>query len=467
MDSSHDHLDATDIRARDLAFSYENSRATSLEIGDLQIPAGQFVVVCGPSGSGKSTFLKLINGLIPDYFPGQLVGDMQIGPFQAGQTRVENLARSVASVFQNPASQFFHKIVREEMVFPAENRGRPREEILDQLGQLVQKFSLEAYLEREMLGLSGGEKQRVALLTAIMQDSPILALDEPTANLDRAGVEQVREHLQALKVAGKTIILAEHRLDYVEDLADRYLYFDQGRLQQDWTAEEFVALSDQERHGLSLRSLHLPDLHACRAQGNLGTGLSVENLELRAGGRILTSLTDQTFSRGAVTAIVGKNGVGKSTLAQYLVGLSDDKNAQFKLDGQVLSAKDRLKKTALVLQDVRLQLFSHRVDKELQLGLSEPVDITSICQGLGLSGLAERHPMTLSGGEQQRLIIASQLLSDKEIFIFDEPTSGLDYRQMQAVASQLERLKAQEKIVIVISHDEELIAAIADQLMKL
>lgn len=195
MDARHDRLDSAVITAQSVSFSYENSRAVSLEIGDLQIPAGQFVVVCGPSGSGKSTFLKLLNGLIPDYFAGQLEGRLTVGDLQAGASRVEELAGQVASVFQNPASQFFHKLVKEELVFPAENQGRPVKNILSQLQQLVTDFALTDYLDREMNSLSGGEKQRMALLTAIMQDSPILVLDEPTANLDRAGVQQVREHL--------------------------------------------------------------------------------------------------------------------------------------------------------------------------------------------------------------------------------------------------------------------------------
>lgn len=468
MDTGYDRVDAAVIAVQDFSFSYENSRAVGLKIGDLQIPAGQFVIVCGPSGSGKSTFLKLVNGLIPDYFSGQLEGNLRIKDFQAGQSRVEELAQAVASVFQNPASQFFHKLVKEELVFPAENQGRPVENILSQLQQLVTDFALTDYLDREMSSLSGGEKQRMALLTAIMQDSPILVLDEPTANLDRAGVQQVREHLQSLKAAGKTIFLAEHRLDYVGDLADRYLYFDQGQLQQDCTAEEFLALSDDERHELSLRSMTLPDLHAGYEDKELSTdGLRVQNLQLRAGDKSLAKLAEQTFPRGAVTAVVGKNGVGKSTLAQYLVGLLEDKSAQFSLDGQDLTAKHRLLKTALVLQEVRLQLFTESVAKELTLGLKQSVDTEPVCQKLGLQGLEHRHPMTLSGGEQQRLVIASQLLSDKEIFIFDEPTSGLDYRQMQAVAQVLQELKAQQKVVILISHDEELLALVADQVVHL
>ena len=120
------------------------------------------------------------------------------------------------------------------------------------------------------------------------------------------------------------------------------------------------------------------------------------------------------------------------------------------------------------MQEVQLQLFADSIENELKLGNhSSPEERAEILSRLGLAGMEERHPMTLSGGEQQRLLIASQILSDKEIFIFDEPSSGLDYRQMRAVAEVLQDLKRAGRIVILISHDEELLELTADQLLEL
>lgn len=120
------------------------------------------------------------------------------------------------------------------------------------------------------------------------------------------------------------------------------------------------------------------------------------------------------------------------------------------------------------MQEVQLQLFADSVENELKLGShSSAEERAEILSRLGLAGMEERHPMTLSGGEQQRLLIASQILSDKEIFIFDEPSSGLDYRQMRAVAEVLQDLKRAGRIVILISHDEELLELTADQLLEL
>ena len=474
MDVYHDLVDDKRlITATGFRFTYENSRASSLLVEDLQISSGQLVVLCGKSGSGKSTFLRLINGLIPDYYEGKLEGQLEIANHLAGNQTVEESSKQVASVFQNPSSQFFYKYVKHELVLPGENHGQSAAEILNKLEKLTADFALEDYLERDPSTLSGGEKQRIALLTALMQDTDILVLDEPTANLDRSGIEQVASYLSILKQEGKTILIAEHRLDYLKDLADRYLYFDQGVLKRDYSKKEFDSLTETERHNLGLRSQQLSSsisrLEAKKqiAPSPLTGDLTIKNLCLQAGDQELSFLEEANFKSGAITALVGHNGRGKSTLAFYLAGLLDDEEADFYLNGHALSAHDRLKQTAFVLQEVALQLFSDSVQKELTLGLKKAVDASNILENLGLKGLEDRHPMTLSGGEMQRLVIASQVLTKKRVFIFDEPSSGLDYQQMLQVADLLKALKEQGKIILLISHDEELLEKTADYFLTL
>ena len=474
MDVYHDLVDDKRlITATGFRFTYENSRASSLLIEDLQISSGQLVVLCGKSGSGKSTFLRLINGLIPDYYEGKLEGQLEIANHLAGKQSVEECSKQVASVFQNPSSQFFHKYVKHELVLPGENHGQSAAGILNKLEKLTADFALEDYLERDLSTLSGGEKQKIALLTALMQDTDILVLDEPTANLDRSGIEQVASYLSILKQEGKTILIAEHRLDYLKDLADRYLYFDQGVLKRDYSKKEFDSLTETERHDLGLRSQQLSSsisrLEAKKqvAPSPLMGDLTIKNLCLQAGDQELSFLEEANFKSGAITALVGPNGKGKSTLAFYLAGLLDDEDATFSLNGHAQSAHERLKDTAFVLQEVALQLFSDSVQKELTLGLKKVVDSSNILENLGLKGLEERHPMTLSGGEMQRLVIASQVLTKKRVFIFDEPSSGLDYQQMLQVADLLKTLKEQGKIILLISHDEELLEKTADYFLTL
>ncbi|KHD46335.1 ABC transporter ATP-binding protein [Streptococcus uberis] len=465
------------IKAKDLTFTYAARKAFSCQVENLDIKNGELIVLCGKSGSGKSTFLKLLNGLVPDYFPGHLEGQLTIGEQIIGQVSVEDLSRRVASVFQNPSSQFFYKEVKHELVFPCENQGLEPEKIQKKLAQVAHDFTFSDLLERDMFSLSGGQKQRVAIASAIMQGPDIILFDEPTANLDSQGIASVTSYLHALKKAGKTVIVAEHRLSYLKDLADRYLYFRDGALVETFTNLEMLQMTSDLREIYGLRCLDvipvqekLENLMVTRTF-DAQNQLVIRDLQVKAGKKKLAFIDYLTFERGVITGIVGPNGIGKSRFATYLAGLYEDKKATFTLDKQPLLVNDRLAKSAIVMQDVRLQLFADTVYKELTLGRtmkeSEALAIQSVCQELGLNHLLDKHPMSLSGGEQQRLMIASCLLSDKDILIFDEPTSGLDLEHMIAVSRLLKQLKAKGKLIVLISHDEELLSDTCDRIYKM
>lgn len=164
---------------------------------------------------------------------------------------------------------------------------------------------------------------------------------------------------------------------------------------------------------------------------------------------------------------MGPNGRGKSTLAQILAGAKREKQGQVTWQGSTMKPKDRLKLVSLVLQDVRLQLFTASVKEELNLGQKRKDLPKDLLASLGLLELLERHPQTLSGGEQQRLMIAASLLSDKSVFIFDEPTSNIDGDQLQAFMAQVTQLKEAGKAILIISHDVELMAQVCDEVYYL
>lgn len=471
---NHDLYDKQIIKVDDLTFKYSTRETYACQVKNIKIQEGELIVLCGKSGSGKSTFLKLLNGLVPEYFPGQLEGQLRIAEKQVGQISVEILSRMVASVFQNPSSQFFYREVKHELVFPCENQGQKSELIQKRLAQVAKDFDFLELLERDMYRLSGGQKQRVAIASAIMQGPEIILFDEPTANLDSQGVASITAYLTVLKKLGKTIIIAEHHLSYLKELADRYLYFADGIFVEAFSSKQMLDMTSKKRKNFGLRSLDLT--HARESVKQLmmvnhfhhQDQLQISQLQVKAGGNNLAYIDQLSLKRGVITGLLGPNGIGKSCFAFYLAGLYEDKSATFSLDGQTLNAEKRLSKTAIVLQDVRLQLFADSVEKELSLGRKKKQNnqkkMMMVCQELGLDHLLDKHPMSLSGGEQQRLMIASCLLSDKEIFIFDEPTSGLDFEQMVAVSNLLKKLKEQDKIILVISHDEELLSTTCDRI---
>lgn len=455
------------ITVQQLQFQYANSKAPACQVPYLHIKKGECVVLCGTSGSGKSTFLRILNGLVPDFYEGVMTGRCIVEGQDVYANAVEAVSVSVGSVFQNPATQFFHRKVKDELVFPCENQGLPREVIACHLRETVAFFGIEALLQRDLLTASGGERQRIALATATMQQPSVIVLDEPTANLDKEGIAQVMQQLKRLKAAGVTIVIAEHRLNFLKELADRYVYFSKGMLTQEWDSEKFLSLTEQERHQLGLRTSSSDNTELLRALPTKLSGLHLEKVSVQQGTRELAYLENVHFLAGEVTGIVGANGVGKSTLAQQIAGLLPTPKGSMTLFGKALSQQARLKETAFVMQEVRLQLHAHTVRDEIQLGARHLTQFDEVVDALDLQNVLDKHPMTLSGGQQQRVMIANALLSDKKIFIFDEPTSGLDYQHMQQVAQLLQQLKSLERIILVITHDEELLALACDRRVRM
>ncbi|WP_105124297.1 ABC transporter ATP-binding protein [Streptococcus suis] len=460
------------VTVKGLELHYPGSDKPALAISDLTIPTGQCVVLCGQSGSGKSSFLKVLNGLVPEYYPAKLSGQAYLGDKELRGRSLEDLSHHVASVFQQPSTQFFQNQVLQELVFPCENQGLSKEEIAQRLVWVNNLFDLEPLYERKISSLSGGQQQVLALAVAAMQGTDLLVLDEPTANLDQQGVVRVQEVLQLLKKQGKTIIIAEHRLSYLSHLADRYLYFQDGHLVTDYLAADFLSRTEECRQDMGLRCYDAaPYGRAIAERASQFTddeqGLLVENLSVSQSGSLLYQVEKLCLAPGQVIGLVGPNGSGKTSLANYLVGLLEDKQASIAWYGKKLTARQRLEKTALVMQDVRLQLFAETVRRELTLGQKDKQLDEELISRFRLEDLLDRHPVSLSGGEQQRVMMVASLLADKDIFIFDEPTSGLDLRQMKAVARALLDLKEKNKLVLLISHDEELLDLVCDKIIDI
>jgi len=458
------------IKSDDVSFQYLHTKEPFLKNINLEIEEGECVLICGASGSGKTSFSRLLNGISPHYVEGELTGHLETLDLKAPEADIEEYVPVVGSVFQNPKTQHFTVNTTSELAFPLENMGYDPEYIRAQITQKAEAFQIEHLLDRNIFKLSGGEKQQIAFVTANMLEPAVLILDEVTSNLDQEAIERISDMVKLLKERGMTIVIMEHRLAWTKNLVDRYVMFEEGEIVRQWTASDFKQLSNQTLHELGLRSMNLKShrerIQAKKTQAGDGV-LQTDNLEVGYANRSVLKHLDLNFKAGEVTGVMGDNGTGKSTLANTLTGLQKPLAGSVLWNGRRVSAEDLINKSYLVMQDMNYQLFSDSVDDEVLLGAEYPKYLDDVIDALNLSAYKERHPMSLSEGQKQRVAIASALLSGKEIIIFDEPTSGLDYHHMERFGHLLKDLKQTGAVILVVTHDEELASAWCDSIIEL
>lgn len=454
------------ICLRNVSFQYEGCEEGVHKI-DLTIQDGECVVLTGPSGGGKTTLTRLINGLAPSYYPGEIQGSISVNGTEITELATWQIGREIGSVFQDPKSQFFSAELEGEIAFACENYGMPKEEIKIRTDEAIAAFGLGSLSSRPLDVLSSGEKQRVAVASVYALRPGIYVCDEPTANLDEAGAVRLAETFRRLKKEGYTLIIAEHRLSWLQDIADRFVYISGGTIRWEKVPGQMETMSEHERIGYGLRELHstscsLPTL----PKGERKDGLSAINISCRWKGTDLFDGMNITLPPGKITALTGKNGAGKTTLAMILTGLKKQSGGEILRNGTTLSAKRRRQVVWYSSNDTGTQFFTNSVTDELLLhGDHSPKRLDrarELLKKLGLYAYKDSHPAALSGGQKQRLSIACGLLSDREILLFDEPTSGLDGGNMRKIADVLTEAATEGKTILVITHDKEFMQACCD-----
>ena len=426
---------------------------------NLEIQDGEFVLICGESGCGKTTMTKLINGLIPHFVRDVSVdGTITVCGKNVAEMPMYEIAELVGSVFQNPKTQFFYTNSNAEMAFGLENRGVEPEYIRKRIKNTINELDIEKLEDRDVFSMSGGEKQLLAFASVYVMNPQIYVLDEPSANLDIAAMEKLSERMKVIKEKGHTVVVAEHRLAWIQKFAYRIIYMKEGRIEQEFTSDEFKALSDLKRKQMGLRSIVPEQIQIPEITGNSEDAvLQICNLSCKRKKQMIFQNISLSARVGDIIGITGKNGAGKSTFCNCLCGLLKPKGGEILYQGKKLSEKARTKLFGMVMQEVNHQLFSDSVKNECMLANEEASEqeIRELLEKFDLEEYAEYHPMILSGGQRQRLAICQAVMGEKKLLIFDEPTSGLDFRHMCQVEKLMKQLSEEKYIIIVVTHDYE------------
>lgn len=459
------------IEIRELSFKYKGGANYSLKDINLKIKKGECILLCGKSGCGKSTLLKLINGIIPEFYDGDICGSVRVNGINTFTTEIHELSKFVGSVFQNPKTQFYTTNTTDEIAFGLENYGIDTETINKRITEVEKDLRLERLMNKNIFNLSGGEKQKIAIASTYALSPEIFVLDEPSSSLDIKSMKELSQTIENLKAMGKTIIIAEHRLWYLKDIVDRAIYMEDGKIIREYNMEEIEKLSEDERLKTGLRHSSYKDINLVNNEESFNeeSSLEIRNLIFKRNARTILSIDNLKFSYGNIIGIVGENGIGKSTFAKIVCGLYKTNRGEILKDNKRFNRRNRIKESLLVMQEVNYQLFTDTVFDEILLTskIRDKNIINTYLKDMELENIIDRNPHTLSGGQKQRVIILSALLSGKKILFFDEPTSGLDYRNMKIVAKNIKKVKKKDRLILIISHDIEFLESVCDESINL
>jgi energy-coupling factor transport system ATP-binding protein len=474
------------VELRGFGWRHAGRKAWAVRDVDLRVEHGERVLLLGPSGAGKSTLLAAIGGLLaPD--TGEQAGEILVDGVPARAARA-----GTGVVFQDPETQIIMARCGDDVAFGLESAGVPAGAIRPRVEASLAAVGFDHPLDHDTAALSGGEKQRLALAGALAPEPGLLLLDEPTANLDPSGAALVREALG--RIAGRTMILVEHRVAEVLPLVDRVVVLaDGGGLLADGTPEKVFGWQSPSQgpaargrarlrlNGsaaqtcsaeLAAQGVWVPDLTLAprRAHGPAGAALLVGRglaFRHRGASRDALSPVDVTVHAGQALAVLGRNGAGKSTLARVLGGLARPTAGSLAAPGfdgppWTWRAAALASRIGSVFQEPEHQFVTQRVRDELAFGGVPKSTVDDLLDRLRLARLALANPYTLSGGQQRRLSVATALAKAPRTLVLDEPTFGQDLRTWRELVDIIADLRDDGHGVVVVTHDPDLVATLAD-----
>jgi len=473
------------LEISDLTVKYQTQTDNILSNLFFFINEGEVVLITGPTGCGKSTFLHTINGIIPNVISADVQGTIKFRSMEINDWEVKDRSLKIGTIFQDPESQLFALTVEEDVAFGPENLGLPREEIRKRVDYALAVSGLSTLKDRFIFQLSGGQKQRLAIGGILAMKPDLLLFDEPTADLDPQGTQEIISAIHSLaKEQNKGIVLIEHKLHDVIDIVDRVYIMNQGKFILEGTPSTIFTDYIDIVKNLGINIPYKYWLIKKRASNcnnstiyheNL---LVISNLYFKYGEMPVLEDLNLRVQRGEFIALLGRNGSGKTTLVQNIIGLLKPS-----LGNIIFKDEDTIKKKVQELavhigylyQNPAHQIFKNTVYEELAFGLKNykikkaEIDrkIKAIAKKLELEPLLNRTTYTLSRGQSQRVALASILLLEPDLLILDEPTTGQDYRNRRSIMDLAKKLNEDGITIILITHDIDLAYEYAHRIIVL
>ena len=487
----------------DLSFSYASAGGKlSLDRVSFSVAQGEYLVLCGRSGSGKTTLLKQLKPVLAP--AGKKSGRVLFGGTDVRELSERDQAAKIGYVMQNPDDQIVTDKVWHELAFGLESLGCDQKTMRARVAEMACYFGIQDWFHRDVVNLSGGQKQLLNLASIMAMQPEVLILDEPTSQLDPIAASDFLNTVRKINLElGTTVIITEHRLEDIFPHADRAVVMEEGRVIADdvprnigrllfeQNSPMFTAmptpvrvfygagaegtcpltvrdgrtwLSETFPQGAPTRSL--PE-KASPVENN-EPALSMKELWFRYERNspdIMRGVSAEVPT-GSLYAIVGGNGAGKSTTLKAICGINRPYRGKIKIFGKpvekyrsaelfshCLSMLPQDPKSLFVKKTVREDLEEMNADKDRVAQIAELCQITS---------LLDSHPYDLSGGEQQRSALAKVLLTEPRLLLLDEPTKGIDSFFKETFAGILAELKAKGLTIVMVSHDVEFCARYAD-----
>ena len=495
------------LQVKNLSFTYPNRDEAALAGLDFSVERGSFTVLCGQSGSGKTTLLRLLKRELAPH--GTQDGEILYCGVPLSALDDRRSAAEIGFVRQDPDEQLVTDKVWHELAFGLESLGLKNGDIRRRVGEMASYFGIQSWYHNDTDHLSGGQKQLLNLAAVMVMQPKLLLLDEPTSQLDPIAAADFIATLQKLnRELGLTILLSEHRLEEVFPVADRVIVMERGKPCLTGTPRELCgALRGHPlAQGLPSASriwagLDVPDV-PCPLTVREGRELLETRFSDRSGARISVRPRPETppvleaeglcfryekdapdvlrelslsVRGGEIFALLGGNGAGKTTTLHLLAGLEKPYRGTIRVLGKkmkdykngalyrgCLSLLPQSPRTIFlkdsVREDYRQLLEAHGVKAAEQ---TEKID--AMAARLDIAPLLDRHPYDLSGGEQQKCALGKLLLTDPKILLLDEPTKGLDAEYKDRLRSLLHGLRAEGRTVVMVTHDVEFAAAVADR----